>query len=277
MDKNRLREARQRELLLTPHPPQPCHNLLCDPQNEIALIRRGLLAGPHRCPEFLYLCKYGEFHLCSEICTAEGPCLVSGVSSGLIEEYSSYNRTDHRTWGLEVVRASRPDYYAQVEHVVDSLLYSPIRQRIALQNRKLAQRRLKKLKTSVVTNALSKNKPVNMIHLAMLTEKHSETPADHATGSRDAERVDRYVKLVLGIYRQLPEKTCVETLTLGVLFKLRTGLVVDGEECLAQDLFLRDHLPSINSLEKLGFDKKKVTRGEKLLLLPWKRSEIINV
>ncbi len=49
-----------------------------------------------------YICKYGQTHVCSEdVCGFDEVCPVSGMSFGLLHDYSDYNPLDNRTWGKD--------------------------------------------------------------------------------------------------------------------------------------------------------------------------------
>lgn len=274
----RIFEARLNEIIPTEHPPQPCSVACCDPQNEATLVKRGLIEGPLECPEFLFVCKFGSFHECKpgSECMLDGPCLVSGLTDGLVHEYSDYNKDDFRTWSKPGANEKKghtvkPQLYSQIENIIETLLYSPVRQRIFQDWEKQEEKRLKKYKDVYVQKCAKRHKPTNLIEMAMMQERHYNACPTNDVLNRDPDRVYAYTKSVADMYEKIQacykdERICIETVTLGLLYKMQQGVVMDGQVKIPADQFLVENLPLINNLSKFGLDKKKIGRGDKLIL-----------
>lgn len=67
-------------------------------------------------------------------------------------------------------------------------------------------------------------------------------------------------------------KSDVETVALGALYMMRVGHIVDGHILLPKDLFLFCNLPLVNKITGFGIKKKKITKGEKILDIVYKRA-----
>lgn len=277
MNDNRLLEARLHELhsVSVPH---ECTSSYCDPQNELTLIRRGLLKGPAVLPEHLYLCRYGEFHSCSEdACMAEGPCRVSGASMGVIPEYNSYDPQNPKTWGVEEPRASTADVvYERVENIIENLLYSHVRERIEKQTQSSREKLYKKYIGVYKEECREQGIPVNLVHVAML-----EPERDSHTRKlvRDPERISDYVHLVLRLLEHVQrlahgdENICIETLTVGLLYKMQQGCIIDGIALVPRDVYLASYLPLGNDLPKFGIQKTKIVTGDNLIMRMYEQAQ----
>jgi hypothetical protein len=57
----------------------------------------------------------------------------------------------------------------------------------------------------------------------------------------------------------------VESVTIALLYYMKTGYMYEGIEVIPPDEYLRDMLPPIRDLNKMGFDKKHVTKGQQLI------------
>lgn len=269
----RLYQARLKEL----YPPvsHECSSRYCDPQNETALIRRGLLQGPPQCPEFLYLCKFGQVHACDEsVCMVEEACRVSGLTMGVVNEYSSYDPNDSRTWGTESApeggasvphprrKRKRPERYTQAENLIETLLFtSAPRKRVISEWNRQRDRNAKKYKNAHVLSCVEKRVPINMIRLAMIEHKYRVACPTKPHVERDMDRLHQYVMEVCNMcervaYHHPDEKICTESVALAYLYKKRQG----------SDPYLAENLPYLNDLVKFGVDRKKLGRGEKLIM-----------
>lgn len=67
-------------------------------------------------------------------------------------------------------------------------------------------------------------------------------------------------------------KLCFESVALGTLYTMRQGFRYNNVELLPKDPFLLYHLPIINDLTRFGFQKKKITRGEKLISMAYQNA-----
>jgi hypothetical protein len=278
--KEALRSSRIYELL--PYRPHNCSAQECDPQNQLTLIKRGLCPVPYDplCQD-MYICKYGVIHECSRNgCLLEGFCPVSGASSNFDRELNDYNPDDNRTWASSgLVRHNDLSSQSQssiatiatatrdrAEYIIDTLLYSPVRQKIIDQWNQARNKRVKKEKTAYVSSCESY--PVNLVHLAMIETIHSR---HHSLSILDKDQrvIDHYVHLVMRMYDNIQKvmvgKIDIDSVTLGVLYKMQHGISVDGEQMIQIDPFLAEHLPLQNDLPKFGIEKTKYTKGEKLI------------
>ena len=271
---NRLVQARIHELSPLSRPGHSCSVKYCDPQNEQTLIRRGLLAGPCVLPEHMYVCIYGDIHVCNEnICMVEGPCLVSGMTMGIVHEYSSYNSKDARTWEKKdekpksIVPAVQKQY-DQVEYLIDTLFYSPKRKDIVSTWTKQRNKLTKKYKDTYIKACEKKRVPVNLIHLAMLEAQYNVPCPIKAKPERDMDRLYQYTKLVMQMIQFMGDEAnnCLDIVALGMLYKMQQGIRINNVTLLPKDSYLVGILPPMNDLTKLGIDKKKINRGEQMIM-----------
>lgn len=267
----RIFEARLHEIIPMEHPAEPCSVQCCDPQNEMALIRRGLLKGPCECPEFMYICKYGLIHECSPQsgCMFDGPCLVSGLTEGIVE-----NVVDEQSWlqsSTSIKSNVRPTLYSNIENIIETLLYSSVRERIYRDWDKQQSKRLRKYKEVYAQKCYRQGIPTNLIEMAMLEDHHYISCPTRDVLNRDPDRVYAYTKAVADMYEKIQhlykdERICIESVTLGLLYKMQQGVIVDGKVLIPVDQFLVENLPLINNLNKFGLDKRKIGRGDKFIL-----------
>ena len=260
------------------HPPHPCSVRYCDPQNEQTLIRRGLLPGPPELPEHMYVCIFGDIHVCNEnVCMTDGPCLVSGATMGLVHEYSSYNANDSRTWTdpkkgqVSTGGTGTHKLWDRVELLISTLFFSPKRKAIVANWKKQRGKQCKKYKDTYIKDCELKRKPVNLIHLAMLDAQYNIPCPIEERPEYDGDRLEHYTRLALHMYQLIQgyndnEKVCVESVTLGVLYKMQQGININDVNVLPADPYLVQILPPMNDLVKLSIDKKRINRGEQLLL-----------
>lgn len=258
---DRLFDARIHEIVLGAPEGHECRANFCDPQNEATLIRRGLLSGPPILPEHVYICKYGQIHECDEnVCMADAPCLVSGASMGVLNQYESRPR------GEEPKKKKRK-YYDQLELLMDTLFYSPKRRNIVTNWNRQKSKQSKKYRDSYIKGCESRRKPVNVVHIGMLEEQYNLPCPIEASPERDMDRMDQYIRLTAELVDRIgAEGLCVESLCLSMLYKMRHGVTIHEEEMLPMDPWLLKVLPPINDLARLGIDKKKISRGSLVLM-----------
>lgn len=251
-----------------------CRVPFCDPQNEMSLIKRGILNPPAILPDNVYICKYGVIHTCSEFtCMAEGTCPVSGASVGYVNEYSNYDPADPRTWEVnkDAKRPKRQNDATEerIEYIIEELLYSPKRKKIHDKLYAQSQKLLKKEKTAYLKQCKSGGgRRVNLIKLAMIITKH--TPQRNGMNymlDKDPVLVTKYTALILDIYEQIKKATNkkinVESVTLACLYKMQQGGI---QGLLEPDVYLARNLPELAHLHEFGFNKTRFTDGEKLIL-----------
>lgn len=271
--KSRLYLARSCELINFKH--HQCSLKFCNPQNEQNLIDRNLLKGPPQSSN-LFICKYGQFHSCSsELCMIEGYCLVSGMTMGIRHNYSSYDPNDYRTWEStkdqqkETTTRKDDDILSKIEHLIDNILYSPIRKTIS-ENWKINKtKKCTKERQLFITTCNDRRIPINLIDLAMINSKYSYCDSYLETLDKDLNRLYIYVDFVSQIHSKILKytnnKPCVESITLAVLYKLQHGIIIDNVELIPIDLYLQANLPLMNDLPQFGIDKKKFTQGERAI------------
>ena len=99
----RMTNARKRMRDLAPiKDGHVCSPHVCLPLNEVAFIGRGLIAPPTIC-EFVYLCRFGNVHVCTpNTCTLflenkHGVCPISGIQYQSAQQ-TDYDKEDWRTW-----------------------------------------------------------------------------------------------------------------------------------------------------------------------------------
>ena len=84
-----------------------CSHHVCQPIDEVTLIKRQLLTGPP-VTTFVYMCRFGYYHVCTErMCHGVqrfGSCPISGKSFVHHQAISSYDKNDSRTYSnIQVV------------------------------------------------------------------------------------------------------------------------------------------------------------------------------
>jgi hypothetical protein len=204
----------------------------------------------------------------------DGPCLVSGASMIFDQIFDDYNPVNPKTWAAKETPAvkildTKSQARSKAEFIVDSLLYSPEREKICTQWSSVRNKRIQKEKNAYVQSCVNTNcVPIDLIHLQMIATNTSSLPPLEIL-EKNQGLVDYYVGLVMNMYenvqKHLEEKVCIEAITLGLLYKMQQGKIIDGIVLIPIDDFLVRHLPLMNDLPKFGIDKKKFTKGEKLI------------
>lgn len=256
-------------------PPHMCRTGFCDPQNETNLIKRGLLKPPLILPYHMYICKYGQIHICNEFtCMAEEICPVSGASMGYINEYSNYDPNDPRTWEVNKDVKNNPkkrpiesDTEEKIEYIIEELLYSSKRKKVYEKLYNQAQKNLKKEKNAYLKSC--KDGQVNLIKLAMIITKHSHYKKNALNYHLMKNQIllAKYTSIISDIYERVKKvsnkKVNIESIVLACLYKMQQGGIPG---LLEPDVYLARNLPELAHLHEFGFNKTKFTDGEKLIL-----------
>lgn len=248
-----------------------CSHNKCKPENESSMKKRGLLSinKPYVTNDRIFICMYGNIHECSiETCMNNDICPISGLSDGHVAEYSSYSRKDPRTFIKDKYkrkRITKDDIYEKAEYIIDCILYSNYRETINEKFRKQQTKLCNKEK-----NAYTKEEyPVNLVQLAMIQDKYNVKILPLEILERDQQRIDYYTYLVTQMYSKIQtymdDKISVEAITLGLLYKMKQGLKIDGITIIPIDIFLVENLPIMTDLPIFGMDKRNFTKGEKCI------------
>jgi len=249
-EKEILLEERKYNLL--PFHEHICSHLYCQPKNNPQINDK------------LFLCKYGQFHLCLAECYEEEVCPISGCSNGYIEIYTDAYKQDHHKRPC----VSGEDVILQIEEIVEQLLYSHYRNIVNNNWVKKQQKCCKKEKNVYITQHY-KTKPINLIQILMIESKYNNYKLPLQILQRDSEKIANYSHLVYQMYTNIKqyvqEKICIASITLCVLYKMQQGFSIDGVCIIPLDPYLTAHLPLINDLPQFGLDKKKFTKGEKII------------
>jgi hypothetical protein len=264
---NFLQNARQYETLS--YKTHMCSDSICKPQNETTLKKRGLLSSttPYVTNDRIFVCIYGTIHECTpNTCMNNNTCPISGLSDGVVIEYNSYDPNDSRTWNKEKYKRkqiSLTDVYEKAKDLIETLLYSHHRTQI---NDKWKKQQLK-LCNKEKNACINPHVPINLIQLAMIQCKYDCKTLPLEILERDEERINYYTYMVIQMYEKIQkynsDKLCIESVTLGVLYKMKQGFKIDSVIIIPIDIYLVEHLPQMNDLPKFSIDKRKFTKGEK--------------
>lgn len=256
-----LLEARRRELL--PKRIHICSHEFCQPENESALIRRGLLS-ERKTQDDIFVCKYGEIHQCSfSDCMAEGYCPISGMSDGhhYVKEYVPPAMP-------KLMPGKKTETYTKMEMVVETILFSNFRQKINEQWKRKQMKLCKKEKDSYIHENCA-DCPINLIGAMMIESVYRSQKPPLVVLEHDQVKIHYYTQVCQFIYqciqRYVGENLNLDAIALGTLYKMQQGIRVEETVILPVDRFLVDHLPLINDLPQFKVDKRKFTRGEKLI------------
>lgn len=272
-----------------------CYIDICFPETEAMMIKRGALKGSPINKDHIYICNSGTLHICSpEKCNIfdneSGVCPISGRCYGQI--YSSYDKNDYRTYKSKplmrplynkeenpVVKKRKykksipdKDIQSKADNIITKLLFSSERTNY---NKRVKQKYVKKsieekklylekcylehqypllpILIQIDTFYLNRKPPLVEFEYNEITKKH-------------------YSDIILQTWNRVKPfilkkniNINLESIILGIIYMMRNGCVVNEIEILPNDPFLLHHLPIINNLGCMGFDKKKVTKGENLL------------
>lgn len=165
------------------------------------------------------------------------------------------------------------DFRRRIEEHIEALLYSSVRIKInndyTTQNNKSCSRE----KDGYINKCRKEGVPVNRIVLDMINDRYKHIILPMTILKEDRDRVAYYIESVMQVYdivqryssSEGQNKICITSVTLATLYFMRTSYQVDGITLIPLDGFLKEHLPSLNELPRFSFDKKKYTRGSKLL------------
>ena len=262
---------------LYPYKEHYCYRELCDPQNETALRRRGLIhpSVPIMTNDDVFLCRYGDWHICSvDTCMNDEICHISGASMGIVQQYSSYDPNDARTYKDSPIHEKKnknPEVEDIMETMIETLLFSSYRNTIN-EEWKNKKRKIGKKQKDNYVHEQCHQLPINLVGLAMLETKTLsllETPPLTIL-NRDKETIRYYKYIVRQVYELVKtysgdNKICVQSITIATLYKMQQSIVIDGVTILPVDEFLVKHLPLMNDLGRFKVDKRKYTRGERLI------------
>jgi hypothetical protein len=266
---------KEHEFLNKPNHHTVCSLHTCNPENESALRHRGLIPKdyPLITNDRIYVCNYGVVHECDELtCMNNTVCPISGLSDGFIPTYSSYDKHDSRTWekNIKYKRKNITDdeVYEKAEFLVDTMLYS--KEHRTKINEKWKKQQLNACKNEKNTS-LKPNLPINLIQLAMIHSKYDGKTLPLELLDYDQQKITYYVNLIAQIYKKVQlynpgEKICIESITLGLLYKMKQGIKMDDITVIPVDIFLVEHLPLMNDLPSC-IDKRKFTKGEKWITM----------
>jgi hypothetical protein len=241
-----------------------CSREICCPENESALKTKGLIrSNDYKTNDLLFLCNYGKFHECTKKRCLEGQiCPISGLGDLPVIEKDNFfiNENSKRA------RPTETDIiYQEAETLIEKLLYSDEREKINKQWKQHQQKLCNKEKNNAVDNDF----PVNLIQLAMIESKYNKKELPLEILEYDPHRIAGYAQLALRLYENVShyvvDRMCIESLTLALLYKMKSGLKIDGITIIPIDLFLLENLPLMNDLPKFGINKKHFTKGEKAI------------
>lgn len=275
-----------------------CYKDICFPETEEMMIQRGALHGSPLNKDHIYICNMGVLHICSpEKCNIfdneSGVCPISGRYYGQV--YSSYDKNDYRTWKSKplmrplysnkedsnpVVKKKRKykksitdkNIRSKANTIVTKLLFSSKR---ADYNNRVKQKNIKKSieekKTYLEKCYLEQQYPLLPVLIQIDTFYLNRKPPLIEFEYNEITK-KHYSDIILQTWNRVNQYILkknininLESIILGIIYMMRNGCIVNDIEILPQDSFLLHHLPIINNLGCMGFDKKKVTKGENLL------------
>lgn len=180
---------------------------------------------------------------------------------------------------LRKKKYSDTDVQSRIGHIVETILYSPKRKLINDELWSGHTKRVKREKDNYINECGENKVPVNLIKLLMI-ESSCDTSKLHFLNilKRDQNVIDRYVSMILQIYKFAElyiddNKVSPEAISLGILYKMQQGMIVEDVTLIPIEEFLIANLPLMNDLGKLGIDKKKYTTGERLIFLMYENAK----
>ena len=181
----RLVELRT-DMMLDSYHVHMCDHTYCQPQTEQQLTGDKLADGT------VFLCKFGQFHICDFQHCQCSTCPISGICYGHGGGYSSYDAGDFRTWepaqeheevptffvleGLTVAAEPKQKHQKlfhtkngnilkRAEQVVETLLYSQERNKINSEHSARQKKARAREKDNYVTQCKKRNQLPNMIDI----------------------------------------------------------------------------------------------------------------
>jgi len=283
-----------------------CRPETCNPESEEMLINQQMLDPPVVLRDF-YVCRYMRSHHCTaEKCDkqdiATGACRISGACYAPPGGYSSYDKNNPQTWhsnfranekkaqemfsvqyydttlrnNIKRTKARKRKKRAQIRDVITRLLFSPTRKEVneirRKQNEKLVQRKIQ----LYIKKCEEENELVNLIHVAMLRTWRSSKTRELKILDYDENIVDKYTEAIIKV-QTLVRKYHIDTfktdtLALGTLYAMQQGLMLDQRWLIPNDAYLCFNLPIINDLPHFKFQKKRVTTGQKMIKIAFKKA-----
>lgn len=251
-----------------------CSEAYCAPRNEYSVCGSG--------SRHIYLCRYQSYHVClPDVCTHNsGTCPISGIDRGTPQ--SSYDSTDWRTWGNKVPQQYTTDHVRQsIADLVYRILYSPERKVIRDRYFEELHRKYRKQRKSYIDVCNGQHVPPDMIYIAILYDNYRP---DNVRIVRNAPPVIQhnatqhafytaYLLKLWQIFRALLAEACAKPfikldpshIVLAALYLMRRGYRCNDIDILPLDVFLREALPNINELPRLGINKKWITKGKEII------------
>ena len=271
-----------------------CSVQVCFPQNEPQLISRGLLRAPVL-TDYIYICRYGIVHICTEnecMKLIDGVCPISSRCYGHIG-YSSYDKNNPKTWSREfrqnerlqqtpgnitsnnnksrLYNVKRKEAVRQkISSYIINLLFSPNRQKL---NENDCNKRLKTCQKQIsiyYAECKEKGVPVNVIQTMMIRDSHLFGYQKLTILNFDNNVVEKYTRLIL-LVRDIVIKynrpnIKIEHIILGTLYGMRQGYETQYIDLFPTDSFLLNNLPAINDLpSSFGIQKKNITIGKQII------------
>lgn len=282
-----------------------CDRQLCDPQSETQMVETGKISPPALTSN-VYLCRFGKVHLCTEdMCeyygdSATRTCHISGQHMGG-SLTSTYSQGDSRTWYAPAptavsssVRVEKPrtprhrrpvaEIDVRAENLVKLLLFSRNRihrneEAIALYNQQAKEARVHYLKT----RREEKQLPYDT-DLRRITTHFLQQPLPLRIWPYDEDRTSYYSGVVCQKWEMVVKhyqtqglvathRVDFDCVALGVLYKMCTGIIYNGQVILPCDEFLKDNLPCIGDLNTyFGIDCGRITKGDNILMAAYQNA-----
>lgn len=174
------------DMALDSYHPHMCAHDYCQPQTQQQI------SGNPGDNTTVFVCKYGQYHVCDlEHCQCS-VCPISGICYGHGGSYSSYDPTDFRTWEPAQEHEEVPSFFVldglsgplepaekrqkhfhvktgsilkRAEQVVETLLYSQERNKINSEHSARQKKDRTREKDNYVTQCKKRNQLPNMIHI----------------------------------------------------------------------------------------------------------------
>lgn len=161
----------------------------------------------------------------------------------------------------------------RIEGHVETLLYGKERKKINSDFMSQHEKACTREKDIYIGKCRLDQVPPNQIALHMINDRYKRVQMPLVILDMDQSILTYYTNVVMQIYELVQRyssdngqgKVCIASVTLGVLYLMRTSYQIDGITLIPLDRFMQENLPSMNELPRFGFDKKRYTRGSKLI------------
>lgn len=240
-----------------------------------------------------------------DTCTAvdNGVCRISGACYGTTGT-STYDKNDYRTWRAktdnEPFKGSSADFIYKAEpkehieqkqkikdeivrprkrrrqkpilksiqEIVEKLLFGAERIKINKSIKNTVKEHCNVEITNYVKTCMDNHMAINTMHIYKITLQVSSRTL--IILPYDLNIIERYTSLITHICRNILKinpniNIELTSLTLALLYKMRIGYMYENEEILAIDPFLIDILPEISQLPFFGYEKTRITIGERII------------